>query len=420
MSRITVVNRALSADAPACARGEGWRYFRLCELNNLPVVGWLQVHPRGQGPGVRGCQRLGRRQRRGQKSNLISFFDLLRNLLAGSLQEYVGRHGNAQSLLHYGPKTTPEIFVDLEAATTDSIGKYDFRLGYAAEDSLVFTVERMQISNAAAPAVLCLSSPTLPASGYRESRQALALRDKNTPDAAITKTLSEVRVYQFHDTTEESRIRATCDLEDCRFLYTNGANLPAILRRLRQEFGVRYDRLLGVIRMVAPFLEDFVLESMGNGGGKRLLLRWRGRGREYEFGPHHLSDGTLRFIALATLLLQPVEWLPSFIVIDEPELGLHPVALAALAELVREAALDTQVLLATQSAALVDSFDPEEVVVADREDGASVFRQLDAVKLREWLADYSLGELWRRNFTGVVGLPVVGSGFTRQYVRHTS
>ncbi len=326
------------------------------------------------------------------KSNLIGFFRMLNFMMTGALQDFIGRSGRAQSLLHYGPKVTPQLVAALEFETEKGLNRYECRLAYAAEDTLIFTDERVLFrhTGAAAP-----GRPHVLGAGHRES----ALRDAAREDATarfLAGALSRLRVYQFHDTSDESRLRGTCEADDSRFLYSNGGNLAAILYRLREEHPKRYDRLLGTIRMVAPFLDDFVLEPTGN-GQPRLSLRWRGRGAEYEFGPHHLSDGTLRFVALATLLLQPADWLPSLVVIDEPELGLHPVALAALAEIMREAAHDTQLLAATQSAALVDFFEPGEIIVAERERGASVFRRLDEGKLREWLEDYSLGELWRRN-----------------------
>lgn len=327
------------------------------------------------------------------KSNLVGFFRMLSFMMTGALQDFIGRSGRAQTLLHYGPKVTPHLTAALEIATEKGLNRYECRLAYAAEDTLIFTDERASFQRTGAPGpphYIVLGA------GHRETALRNANAETGPTQTFIAGALSRLRVYQFHDTSDESRLRATCDVDDSRFLYSNGGNLAAMLLRLREEHPERYDRLLGTVRLVAPFLEDFVLEPVGD-GRKWLSLRWRGRGVEYEFGPHQLSDGTLRFIALATLLLQPVEWLPSLIVIDEPELGLHPVALATLVELLSEAALDAQLLVATQSSALLDFVEPAEVIVAEREDGASVFRRLDEGKLKEWLEDYSLGEVWRRN-----------------------
>lgn len=129
--------------------------------------------------------------------------------------------------------------------------------------------------------------------GYREADLSQALQRNDIFETVVYTFLTRLRIYQFHDTTEESRMRATCEVDDCRFLYTNGANLPAMLYRLRREHPARYERLLGTIRLAAPFLDDFVLEPVGN-GRPYLSLRWRGRGREYEFattGPKQEPKG---------------------------------------------------------------------------------------------------------------------------------
>lgn len=118
------------------------------------------------------------------------------------------------------------------------------------------------------------------------------------------------------------------------------------------------------------------------------------------FGPHALSDGTLRFICLATLFLQPPEQLPATIVLDEPELGLHPYAIALLADMVRSAAQHTQVILATQSVTLVNQFEPEDILVVDRIQGKSAFRRLGKEEMASWLEDYGLGDLWEKNLLG--------------------
>ena len=312
------------------------------------------------------------------KSNLVGFFRMLNFMMTGALQDFIGRSGRAQSLLHYGPKVTPQLTAALELETEKGLNRYECTLTYAAEDTLIFTDERVLFQHADATET---ARPHVLGAGHRETALKKATLEDDATARFIAAALSRLRVYQFHDTTEESRLRGTCETDDSRFLYSNGGNLAAILYRLRQEHAQRYERLLGTIQMVAPFLDDFVLEPTGN-GRSRVSLRWRGRGAEYEFGPHHLSDGTLRFVGLVTLLLQPVDWLPSLIVIDEPELGLHPVALASLAEIMREAAHDTQLLVATQSASLVDFFDPGEIIVAEREDGSSVFRRLDEEKKR--------------------------------------
>jgi predicted ATPase len=166
-----------------------------------------------------------------------------------------------------------------------------------------------------------------------------------------------------------------------------------------QRYPIAYRRIVAAVRAVVPYFDDFVLEPLRL-NPRNIELRWRAKGAEYDFGPHQLSDGSLRMIALATLLLQPEEDLPALVLLDEPELGLHPAALRVLADLMRHAAEHCQLLVATQSAALVNHFTPDDIITVNVKDGASSFERLDAEKLKDWLDDYTLGELWERNVIG--------------------
>lgn len=154
--------------------------------------------------------------------------------------------------------------------------------------------------------------------------------------------------------------------------------------------------------MVAPFFDDFILEIIKKGEKDTVKLSWKQKASDYPMQPYHFSDGTIRFICLATTLLQPNP--PSTVVIDEPELGLHPYAIEILAELIQSAAKKTQLIISTQSPALIDCFSPNDIIVVNRKNGASIFERLDTDTLTSWLEDYSLGELWRKNV--VTGGPV--------------
>jgi len=167
------------------------------------------------------------------------------------------------------------------------------------------------------------------------------------------------------------------------------------LLRLQDKHADAYQQIRETIQLVSPFFDDFLLEPEEQGNDQVVRLEWRQKGSRFPFQPWHFSDGTLRFICLATALLQPEP--PSTMLVDEPELGLHPFALDALAGLFREAAHRGQLIISTQSAALLNHFEPNETIVVDREKGASRFRRLDAVSLAGWLKDFSLGELWQKN-----------------------
>jgi predicted ATPase len=187
----------------------------------------------------------------------------------------------------------------------------------------------------------------------------------------------------------------TNQLHDNRFLRENGSNLAAFLYLLQRRYSDSYTLIRKTVQQVAPFLDGFELAPLVE-NPETIKLEWRHKNSDQYFGASSFSDGTLRFIALATLFLQPLELRPSLILVDEPELGLHPYAIGLLAALIRQASVETQVIAATQSTTLLDHFDPEDVLVANRVDGATTIERLQPEPLTEWLEDYSLGQLWEK------------------------
>ena len=239
------------------------------------------------------------------------------------------------------------------------------------------------------------------AGGYREAW--ISHPDPLNLDGELVQTvrrhLDGWRVYHLHDTSSTSPIKKTADVDDNRFLRHDGANLAAFLYFLSHKHEEAYDLIRRTVRLVAPFFDDFRLQPRALNEDK-IRLEWRHLGSDAYFDASSLSDGTLRFIVLATLLLQPASLRPSVILLDEPELGLHPYAIAMLASLVKQASVETQVVLATQSTLLLDHFRPEDVLVADRVDGGTQLTRLDGPALQQWLQDYSLGQLWEKNHFG--------------------
>jgi predicted ATPase len=208
--------------------------------------------------------------------------------------------------------------------------------------------------------------------------------------------LARCRCFHFHDTSQTAPMRLPSYVNDNLNLRPDAANLAAMLHLYHERYPVVYRRIVGAVRQLVPSFDAFVLEPQRL-DPNRIRLDWRQSDRDYLFGPHQLSDGTLRTIALATLFLQPEEDLPTVIVLDEPELGLHPNAIESIAGLIRSVSHRSQVILATQSVALVDCFAPGEIIVSAARGGASTFERLSADPLEDWLRDYSLGELWQRN-----------------------
>ena len=327
------------------------------------------------------------------KSNLIGVFSFLGEVRAGRLREYVIRSGGGDRILHFGSRTTPGL--RMQVSFGGQARRYDIELGTAEPDALVPLSETCVGPAEGGPATVGS------AGGYREAW--ISHPDPLNLDGELVQTvrrhLDGWRVYHLHDTSSTSPIKKTADVDDNRFLRHDGANLAAFLYFLSHKHEEAYDLIRRTVRLVAPFFDDFRLQPRALNEDK-IRLEWRHLGSDAYFDASSLSDGTLRFIVLATLLLQPASLRPSVILLDEPELGLHPYAITMLASLVKQASVETQVVLATQSTLLLDHFRPEDVLVADRVDGGTQLTRLDGTALEQWLQDYSLGQLWEKNHFG--------------------
>ncbi|MGN9782529.1 AAA family ATPase [Nonomuraea sp. ZG12] len=322
------------------------------------------------------------------KSNFISALALLGRIVDGELNLFVGQAGGASALLHGGPKGDARIALRLDFAPNE----YEATLLPAAGDELIFGEERIRFRgrNHAEPYDASLGR------GHRETRllEEIDKRGQASVAGHVVEMLRGCRVFHFHDTGPNAPVKQTGYASDNLALHPDAGNLAAVLLRLQRSDTASYRRIVRTIQQVTPFFRDFVLADE-NG---RLRLRWQQEGSDVVFPADALSDGTLRFICLTTLLSLPD--LPNLVVLDEPELGLHPYAIVQLADMLRAAAHDSQVLIATQSVTLMNQFELDDLIVVERAEGASVFDRPDPERLRDWLTDYSLGELWEKNLLG--------------------
>ncbi|MCC6344805.1 MAG: AAA family ATPase [Bryobacterales bacterium] len=324
------------------------------------------------------------------KSNLIAFFRLLSYLLNGDLRTHVGESGGASKLLHDGPRKTQRISAHVELETARGINEYAFQLGYAAGDTLIFLEEKFRFSPADSPSRARWTSLD---AGHKESNLAEA---DNITARAIRGMLRKIIIHQFHNTSRTSRMRERWRVVENRRLKEDGGNLAPFLHRLKSQRLPYYLRVVETVRTVLPFFADFELEPDAGS----LLLQWREQGTDVLFDASQASDGMLRLMAMIALLRQPEEDLPGVILLDEPELGLHPSAIQIVVDLLSSVSQSTQVLVATQSVSLVDRMRPEDVVVVDRINRESRFTRLDENSLRAWLDEYTLSELWEKNVIG--------------------
>ena len=340
------------------------------------------------------------------KSNFVSFFALAAASLDGTLNSYVNLHGGATAFLHQGARLTEHIFWQLDVQTEEGTGVFAQELSFKAPDSLTYTPLASKEHDTFASWTMFVS----------DICAVRAAQGRSHAEKIFNGIRDGLAVYHFHDTSIKGPLRGPADISATLRLDGAGSNLPAILfsyekaekgRKLsnstKSYSSGAFARITRTVRKFFPGFEKFILVPEAD--EQRILLRWRHRDSDHIYGPHQFSDGTLRAIALITLLLQPKEDLPNLIVIDEPELGLHPVGMELIAELIRAASLNCQIIVSTQSTTMLDFFDPEQVVVVEAEKGASRFRRLDRKELSGWLKSYSLSDLWRKNVVGGSPLP---------------
>lgn len=327
------------------------------------------------------------------KTNFVGVFSFLNAVREGRLQEYVVKAGGADRVLHFGTGVTKELYIRVSFG--NEVNQYEMQLGSNGADGLVPLYESVYFWDKRK-----YSSPYEEGiRGTSSWEAAISRPDLRRTARHVRQHLASWRLYHFHDTSGTSPLKKTADVNDNRHLRPDGANLAPFLHLLRERHKDSYRFIVGTIQQVAPFFRDFSLEPQRLNPDK-IRLEWKHEGTDAYFDASQLSDGTLRFMALATLFLQPTEYRPSVIVVDEPELGMHPSAVTLLAELMKQAATDSQVIVSTQSSLLLDHFEPEEVLVADRVQGATHFTRLESSRLESWLETYSLGQLWEKNELG--------------------
>ncbi|MCL2348889.1 MAG: AAA family ATPase [Planctomycetaceae bacterium] len=334
------------------------------------------------------------------KSNFVSFFAFMSELVNRRLQSYIAELGGAKRILSAGchPSECFATIVGFEC------GSLIFIAAQTDDDRLQLVYEKFVPADQDAQAVLAsLVEQYRHANGAPESRlrnmtaaEGLLSPEENAALAAI----AQWRVYHFHDASSDAGVKRYCMLSDNGILHGDASNLAAVLYRLREKESDYYEFIRSTIMLVVPYFEDFVLvpREMPGSEEPHILLKWQQRGMSTPYLSNQFSDGTIRFICLATALLQPNP--PETMLFDEPELGLHPSAVELLASMIRATSEKTQILVSTQSPSLLNRFVPENILVVEQTEGNSTFRRLDREEIGSWLDEYSLGQLWEKNILG--------------------
>ena len=364
---------------------KGFRSLADVELTDLPNAAVL-IGPNGSG-----------------KSNIFLFLEMLRQMLRyGRLREFVARHGGADDQLFCGFRRTSTLQCELNVGTALRSYGYECSFTFAHPDQFYINYQKFTYQLVGHTQSMSrevnnwgLESGLLPITLEQEEDSE---KDVYIHDSLIDfrDLIGGVALYQFHNTGFHSDIKKSCDITDNVRLRADGGNLAAVLYRLEREDPKRYDYICNLINRILPTFDRF---DLGESYGK-VLLRWKAQGSDKTMGAHLTSDGSLRYFCLVTLLNLPEEMLPSVILLDEPELGLHPSAVGLIGAMIRVMSRHRQVLVATQSPLLVDEFAPEEIFVTELKEGQTVITRQNAEYLSVWLEEYSAGELWQKNVLG--------------------
>lgn len=326
------------------------------------------------------------------KSNFIGVFKLLSALADGNLQTFVQRQGGPDALLHRGRKRTQQIDAEIyfEPNSYNGVSNgYRISLVPTADNRLIFKREETWISGH-------FTDKSIPLGTAHDEAK---LRDDQQPVSTYVRpAMQSWRQYHFHDTGDSAAVKGLHGSNENLRLKADAANLAPYLAWLHKNSPAEFQHIVDTIKLAAPFFGGFVIRDPLP---EKIELEWfEQNDPDTPLKAHVLSDGTLRFICLTTLLMQPVYRLPDTVLIDEPELGLHPYAISLLADMLKQVAETKQVIVSTQSVELLNAFEPEDVIVVERENDASTLKRLNKEELQGWLEEYSLGEMWKRNILG--------------------
>ncbi len=325
------------------------------------------------------------------KSNFVSYFRMLGEMVEGRLQHWTRQQGSADRIVSFGVKETNKLKSFIEFGRNG----YQFVLEPTVESGFSFASEQIFFNGYYGKKWIFLGS------GHSEAKLKEQFRssERGSESDYCYSSISNWKVFHFHDTSDTAGVKRLGSIHDNDYLRQDASNLAAFLYRLANESPEVYQRIRKIVTLAIPFFDDFVLQPRKlPTEEEQIRLLWRQKDSDYALWPSQLSDGSIRFICLVTALMQPDP--PSTIIIDEPELGLHPYAITLLGSLLRSASKRMQVIVSTQSVPLVNEFAIEDLIIVEREQNATVFKRHTGEEFKTWLDEYSIGELWEKNILG--------------------
>jgi len=280
------------------------------------------------------------------KSAFLSIFDMLHHLVIGDFEIYVERQGGAAEILHGGPEKTKRIEIEVWFEDESTLNRDGYEVKLFLDHNLLRIKEEAVLyqdkgQTSITRKVISIGCPT-------ESKLPIWINKNKGRECYIYQDFLSSIIYHFCDTGWTSRMKTTVDIYQTDKLWWDGGNIAAYLYYLQRTYLEAYQGIVNTIRQVFEQFVDFHLVPYERANPPTVRLKWIDQDNRIR-PPEALSDGTLRFICLSTLLLQPLPKMPSIILIDEPEIGLDPSAQEILREMIKNASKYRTVIIATHS-----------------------------------------------------------------------
>lgn len=310
------------------------------------------------------------------KSNFLFFFEMVGKFTECSFQHYVIEQGGAKALTNNSTTPSPNI----QGKITFQEGEYTFTLSPDKDNCLTFAKEKI---------VFYKDQKTwTPTKDTENETYESFLRQKRSNELFVkqlSQTFQTYRVYNFNDTSFSAKVRKPCNINDNRYFRTNGENLVAILYLMKKRYRANYDRLLYLFQYVLPSFDDFKF-IINDKNPEFIRLQWKTKNTNY-MDIAYMPDGCLKILCLLTLFLQPTDFMPKTLFIDNLDTGISPRIIKMITMLIKEISSNTQIIAVAYSPEIINIFKHDCIITTEFKKGQSHFKRLDSSHLTNWLID---------------------------------